>query len=86
MNTSIAAAQLRWDGSPLTNAAYKFILKNETYPGHCLVPTDYLSSGTGLYTGSPRYSDAEMMEWVQQQQSISFNPDDLIYWCIDWEH
>ena len=86
MNTSITAAQLRWDGSPLTNAAYKFILEDETYTGHCLVPTDYLNSAMGLYVGSPRYDDAEMMEWVQEQEHISFETKDLIYWYIDWTH
>ena len=86
MNASIAAARLRWDGSPLTNAAYKFILEDETYTGHCLVPTDYLQEGMGLYVGSPRYDDTEMMEWVQKQEHISFKTEDLIYWYIDWEH
>ena len=86
MNGSIAAAQLRWDGSPLTNAAYKFILDDRTYKGHCYVPTAYLEEGTGLYMGTPRYSDKEIMEWVQHQENISFNPDDLFYWYIDWEH
>lgn len=86
MNTSSADACHRWDGSPLVNAAYQFVASEKTYKGYCFVPKAYLDEGEGLYPGLPHIDDAEMMRWVQEKEGLTFDPDDLFYWYIDWNH